>query len=581
MQTFYTTEKSVQIVVALLKAHGIRKIIASPGTTNITLVASLQCDPFFEMYSAADERSAAYMACGLAVESGEPVVLSCTGATASRNYIPALTEAFYRKIPVLAITSTQNTEKVGHLVPQVIDRSEQLSDIVRYSTNVPAITDDSQIWGCEIKVNNALLELTRHGGGPVHINLATIYCKDFTVEHLPKYRVIRRVNIGDEFPQMDHRKVAIFIGSNYKLQDKECVVMDDFCAQYGGVVLCDHTSGYKGRFGVLSQLLYSQASVDEEVRCVDLLIHIGEVSGEYGLLNVISPKEVWRVSEDGEIRDTFRKLTCVFEMDINSFFEHYVSDAVPVAAGVYEKFASRYDAICKSIPELPFSNIWIARKISKMLPENSVLHLGILNSLRAWNFFEVPKSVNVYSNVGGFGIDGGISTLIGASLADKERLYFGVVGDLAFFYDMNSLGNRHVGKNIRLMLINNGVGTEFKNYSHPAYRFGQDADKYMAAAGHYGNKSPLLVKHYAEDLGFEYLTASNKQEFDALYERFISAEITDRPILFEVFTESGNESDALRIISNVYQNTTKRAANIVREILGESAVQMVKKIIGK
>ena len=357
--------------------------------------------------------------------------------------------------------------------------------------------------------------------------------------------------------------------------------MDDFCAQYGGVVLCDHTSGYKGRFGVLSQLLYSQASVDEEVRCVDLLIHIGEVSGEYGLLNVISPKEVWRVSEDGEIRDTFRKLTCVFEMDINSFFEHYVSDAVPVAAGVYEQFASRYDAICKSIPELPFSNIWIARKISKMLPENSVLHLGILNSLRAWNFFEVPKSVNVYSNVGGFGIDGGISTLIGASLADKERLYFGVVGDLAFFYDMNSLGNRHVGKNIRLMLINNGVGTEFKNYSHPAYRFGQDADKYMAAAGHYGNKSPLLVKHYAEDLGFEYLTASNKQEFDALYERFISAEITDRPILFEVFTESGNESDALRIISNVYQDTTKRAANIVREILGESAVQMVKKIIGK
>ena len=76
------------ILLALLKAHGIRKVIASPGTTNIALVASMQQDPYFQMYSAADERSAAYMACGLAAESGEPVVLSCTGATASRNYLP-------------------------------------------------------------------------------------------------------------------------------------------------------------------------------------------------------------------------------------------------------------------------------------------------------------------------------------------------------------------------------------------------------------------------------------------------------------------------------------------------------------
>ena len=61
-----------------------------------------------------DERSAAYIACGMAEESGEPVVLSCTGATASRNYMPGLTEAFYRKLPVLAITSSQDISKIGH-----------------------------------------------------------------------------------------------------------------------------------------------------------------------------------------------------------------------------------------------------------------------------------------------------------------------------------------------------------------------------------------------------------------------------------------------------------------------------------
>ena len=91
MNTNYTDEKNTQIVLGLLKAHGIKRVIASPGTTNIRLVASMQQDPFFKMYSAADERSAAYIACGMAAESGEPVVLSCTGATASRNYIPGLT----------------------------------------------------------------------------------------------------------------------------------------------------------------------------------------------------------------------------------------------------------------------------------------------------------------------------------------------------------------------------------------------------------------------------------------------------------------------------------------------------------
>ena len=117
---YYTNEKNAQIVLSLLKAHGIKRVIASPGTTNMALVGSMQQDPYFEMYSAVDERSAAYMACGLAAETSEPVVISCTGATASRNYLPGLTEAFYRKLPILSITSTQPISRVGHHMAQII-----------------------------------------------------------------------------------------------------------------------------------------------------------------------------------------------------------------------------------------------------------------------------------------------------------------------------------------------------------------------------------------------------------------------------------------------------------------------------
>ena len=115
MKNFYNDAEHIQILIALMKAHKIKRIVVSPGATNICLVASLQNDPYFEMYSSVDERSAAYIACGLAAETGEPVALSCTGATASRNYIPGLTEAFYRKLPILAITATQKIEKIGHI----------------------------------------------------------------------------------------------------------------------------------------------------------------------------------------------------------------------------------------------------------------------------------------------------------------------------------------------------------------------------------------------------------------------------------------------------------------------------------
>ena len=71
---YYSSERNVQILLALLKRNGIKKVIVSPGGTNICFVGSIQNDPFFEIYSSVDERSAAYIACGLAAESGEPVV---------------------------------------------------------------------------------------------------------------------------------------------------------------------------------------------------------------------------------------------------------------------------------------------------------------------------------------------------------------------------------------------------------------------------------------------------------------------------------------------------------------------------
>ncbi|MBQ6781052.1 MAG: 2-succinyl-5-enolpyruvyl-6-hydroxy-3-cyclohexene-1-carboxylate synthase [Treponema sp.] len=577
MVTNYTDEKHIQILISLLKANSIRKVIASPGTTNITFIGSIQTDPFFEIYSSVDERSAAYIACGLAAESGEPVVLSCTGATASRNYYSGLTEAYYRALPVLAITSSQAMSHTGQYFPQMLDRTVVAKDIVRHSVTIEPVDIVDDEWKVTNQINMALLELTRNGGGPVHINCVTRYSGDFSVTKLPNVRVIKRILLKDEFPVLAKGKIGVYVGNHVRWSVELTASVNDFCAAHNAVVFCDHTSNYKGKYKVLDALFGSQDDVRPDILDWDLLVHIGYVSGAY---SGVHAKEVWRVNPDGELRDVFGKTTKIFQMEELDFFNHY-KDGEKEDDSFLRECKAMYERLYQKIPELPFSNLWCAKEVSMKIPENSVLHLGILNSLRSWNYFDIPDSVSAFSNTGGFGIDGDISSLVGASLADPNKLYFGVFGDLAFFYDMNVIGNRHVGRNVRIMLINNGRGTEFRNYSHPAQRFGDDADKFMAAAGHFGNKSSILVKHYAEDLGYEYLSASNKNEFLLASSRFLTVEFTDKPMLFEVFTDSKEESDALYIMRNLKADVKGGAKHLVKDILGQDNVTRLKKLLGK
>lgn len=579
MDKLYTDEVNALVIISLLKVYGIRKVIASPGTTNMALVASMQQDPYFEMYSSVDERSAAYIACGMAAESGEPVVISCTGATASRNYMSGMTEAFYRKLPVLAVTSTQAVSKVGHHVAQVIDRSQIPKDAANLSLTLPIVKDDEDLWDCELKVNQALLELTRRGGGPVHLNVETKYSRKYSTKELPKFRRIRRFSVGDTWPELPEGKIGILVGSHRKWSQGLLNTVDRFCEATGAAILCDHTSGYTGEFKVLTALLAGQKNLDASGFCPDLVIYIGEVTGDYFGINMVK-RRLWRVSPDGLVRDTFRKLDNVFEVPEEIFFEYYSNQAQRSRTNFAKECQELVAQIRLKIPDLPYSNVWLASQMAERIPGNSVVHFGILNSLRAWNFFELPASVESACNVGGFGIDGGVSSALGASLCNPAKLTFCIIGDLAFFYDMNALGNRHVGKNLRVLLVNNGTGTEFRQYGHPAESFGEEADRFISAGGHFGKQSPVLVKHYAEDLGFEYLSAANKEQFLSVYERFLNQEVTDKPMLFEVFTNSDDESKALELMVNIEKDRKSTATNklkgLARNVLGKKGVDLIK-----
>ena len=577
----YTNERNVQIIIALLKAHGIHRVIASPGTTNMTFVVSIENDPWFQIWSSVDERSAAYLACGMAAETGEPVAISCTGATASRNYMPGLTEAYYRKLPVLAITSTRGNHKLGHLIDQQIDRRNIPNDIAMESVTIPMVKGKEDERYCEIEANKAILALNLNGGGPAHINMYTNYSHDFTVKEIPHVNAIYRHFVFDkEWPAIPQDgRIVVRVGSHANFSDEQTKAIDAFCATYDAVVCCDHTSGYRGKYEVHGQLVFGQHKWHSSLRNANLCIHIGEVSGDQFTVNA---KHMWRVSPDGELRDTFGNLRRVFMMPEIDFFNHYAKGNANYT-DYLDALNKEIEDVKNDIPNLPFSNIWMAQQMHEKLPKDCEIHFGIYHSLRSWNFFKLPLGIQAKCNVGGFGIDGGVSTMIGASLSNPNKLFIGVFGDLAFFYDMNVVGNRHVGNNVRILLVNNGKGNEFRNYGHPCYFLGDEADKYIAAAGHYGNMSNLLVKNYAENLGYEYITASNKEEFNNVVEKFLSPENNDKPMLFEVFTETEDESDALKTILNMvvdYKTIVKdKLKKAVKEIVGQRGIETIKKVI--
>ena len=578
----YASEENIRIFIALLKKHGIKKVIASPGTTNLNFVASIQHDDWFEVYSSVDERSAAYIACGMADQSGEPVIITCTEATASRNYLSGLTEAFYRKLPVLAVTGTRGNRKSGNFIPQSIDRSSFQNDICRISVELPTIKDDDDRTYCELTANKALLELKRAGGGPVHINLCTTYISEFIYDELPSVRKIDRISYESVFPEIkNNSKVAILLGSHKKFDNEELNLIDLFCEKYGSVVFCDNTSRYSQKYKVQFSLIGAQRELEKSNFSPDILIYFGGVSGgNYQLPH----KSMWLVNEDGNLRDRSDKLNYVFEMTEKAFLSHYINSNKDYIKfdGYLDMFKVQYYDLLKNIPDLPFSNAWIASKSSKMFPSGSTVYLGILNTLRTWNYFEMPENVDVISNVGAFGIDGGLSSVLGAALVNTGGLNFGIVGDLGFFYDINSLGNRHFPNNVRIMLINNGRGIEFRIDDNIGSKFeDSEADKFFSAAGHFGDKSAELVKNLAGNLGFEYMAANSKEDYLSKAEYFFSEQKLNKPVIFEIFVNQNDERSAHTILRNVYREESfgRAVKDTVKKIIGDNAVEKIKKII--
>lgn len=544
----YSNEKSVQILLKLLKEYKIKDVVLSPGGSNAPIVKSFEYDKEFNCYSVVDERNAAYVALGMAQQSRRPVACVCTAGTAVSNYLPGITEAFYQNVPVVAITSDGLSSLLDQLELQKIDQVGIFKGCIKKEVSLPAVKTEMDEWYCNRLVNEALLELNHHGTGPVHINIPITLSLECSEKVLPKQRIIERHTISNtDFSSFSsylrNKKIMIVVGENLKIKDSQIELFDSFFEKYNCFYSVESVSNLSCRGCVTTYpITETEYAFNRPELIPDIVISLGNFVATYKLKELLRMNhkkiENWLVSDSGYVRDPYFCLTNIFEGDVDEFFHELICDEfVEVNHDYYKKWDNAASSI--KLGDLKFSSLSIARELSKSIPDYSILHTAILNSTRITQFFDFKKNVKYYSNLGALGIDGCIATFIGHSLV-TENLSFLLTGDLSFFYGMNGVGIRDIKNNVRIILLNNGGGEEFKiklPYT--------DMDKFVCA------QYKRSAKGWVESLGFKYFSAASNEEVRDVLSIF--AQVSDEPLFLEVFLDIDEDSQLIR---DIYASNT-------------------------
>lgn len=572
----YTRLENVQIVIALLKKHGIKHLVLSAGQSNYPFVHSVENDPYFTCYSVVDERSAAFFAIGIAQELGKPVAISCTASTACCNYSSAITEAFYQKIPLLVLTSDRDVRKRGQLETLMIEQDHMYRDITKKEVTLPDINQPGDFRYCERIVNEAILELEHRGKGPVHINMPS-YGKpnQVDVETLPEVHMITRYEYAKQKDWeekkrelLSAKRIMLLIGQHETFTEAEQAALDRFQKHYNCVIAEEHMGNVNRPYALnMNPVISNTSGGPLQELAPDILITMGtHIQAGWDRFAKMHPNH-WCVNENGDLVDACESLTTVFECTDLQFLEYFSESVETENDGeFYGKWQAAVDAI--TCPQLPLCHVFSIQNLLSRLPEKGILHLSIQNSIRLSQYFDIPEGVKCYANLGGLGIDGSMSTFFGQAAVNPNPAFL-IIGDLSFFYDMNSLKIKHNQSNIHIMLLNNGGGAEFY----------QNNGKNETIDLHTAARHTSDAKAWAEACGFKYYGITSKEEYMGAIDEFVGTH--DAPALMEVFTDLETDMNALRELNraNCVTDPEPRLKAMARRILGPKGVELAKKVI--
>ena len=590
----YSEKRNVRQLLSLLKAHNISHFVVSPGSRHIPIVISMEADPFFHLYSVVDERGASFFAIGLMQRFKEPVGVICTSGTASANYCSAINECLYQELPLLVLTADREECLRDQREDQMIRQSTMFQPITKFVANLPLVKDEKDAWHNNRLINEALLELTHRGCGPVQINIPVPEHKDaFNAPELPVERKITRYDLSsvsweETASYLKGKRIVVVCGEGYTLTEEERLVLESFCDKFDAIVLCDKMSNchVKNSIENAFPVLKALNNVDVNELAPDIVISIRanySFNPEFkAFMNRAKEHkcENWCIHPSGRIYDPFKGLlTNVYEMNEFTFFKHVADSATACVEPVYSE---TWKVISESIeePQVEYGHINAVGHFLKNIPNDCILQLANSNSVRMAQLYDIDPSIEIHCNRGTDGIDGCMSTTIGFA-SETDKPVFLMIGDLTFFYDMNALWNRQLGKNVRIFLVNNGGGAIMHMPKRPDF-----------AAEHLPNfisaRHNASAKAWAEDRGFKYVSAHTQAELEEKTKILTDLSI-DGPVILEVFSDMledirifrGYYATINRVkLDNSLKTRTKNVALKVMSILGIDKND-VKKLLGK
>jgi 2-succinyl-5-enolpyruvyl-6-hydroxy-3-cyclohexene-1-carboxylate synthase len=477
-----TNKSGVRALVSLCVAHGVRQVIISPGSRNAPITIAFENHPEIKTYSIVDERSAGFVALGMALKTKEPTAVVCTSGSALLNYAPAVVEAFYQHIPLVVISADRPNEFINQGLGQSIEQHNLLSNIVKKSVSLPnIIVDNNQQWYCERLINEALLASKTGKTGPVHINVPLsepLY--ELTSEPFENPKHIKYSSVAKaqwSIPEVERfQKTLILVGQNQIGQELNDI-LSELSKQSNIQIWTESTSNvaHPNFIDGIDKLLASFSENDTLLFAPELLITIGDAIVSKRIksyLQQVNNFEHWQIGQSPEVVDTYKHLTHIFEgneIEWLLIFKNQLpknSNSTYQSIGLTQKqqLEKAHNTYCEAADYSDFS---VYDAICKALLNNDIdIHVANSAAIRYMQLFERSAGQTYYCNRGTSGIDGSTSTAVGAAMVTEKPVWF-LTGDISFLYDSNAFWNEKLPKNLKVVIVNNHGGGIFRLIDGP------------------------------------------------------------------------------------------------------------------
>lgn len=496
-----SSNKIILETLAVLREHGVVNYVLCPGSRNAGIVHSICQIEDFYTYTATDERSAGFMAIGIALATNLPTAVVVTSGSALANLYPAACEAYYQRIPLVFISADRPAAWINQMDGQTMPQPNALGQMVKMSVNLPS----DNLWHANRLLNEVCISSYRRmPRGPVHINIPLeepIY--DFSATALPEARIIRYADFDTIDMSRKEYKCYIepFHGGNTLIVIGQLSENETPHPQKLARIAQKFNIIAENLSNLPLNLYRNASSVDwSKLEGINRVITLGGHIINKELKQYLRQrhlKEHWHVSEDGAIADLFCQQTMAIKASIDNFLDVFYT---------YTTTEIWPNPLPQKEQKAEDGRIDILNRLYQLLPPKAALVLANSSSVRLAQLANNRPCESTLCNRGINGIEGTLSTAVGYAMVRTDQPVFVIIGDLAFFYDQNALWQKSHPKNLHILLFNDGGGSIFNTLPLPS----EAPHSIEAITG----KHTLSAKHVAQLHGIRYMQGTeNLEEF--------------------------------------------------------------------